>query len=142
MHDHIQRCADVAEQHINFQLEGEREPFTMNEQCFMNYRSKFLAYYKEVRQKSHSNTENTKGETMHFASKVTGPAELCLHPVDPLSLACFLPPNPEKSAIEVMAEVRAYFQGSGCLSLPFFLDERLTRCGPQLHTGALWTTCP
>jgi len=110
MHDHIQRCADVAEQHINFQLEGEQEPFTMNEQCFMNYRSKFLAYYKEVRQKSHSNTENTKGETKLFASKMTGPAELCLHPVDPLSLAWFLPPDPEKSAIAVMAEVRAYFQ--------------------------------
>ncbi|KAI0295243.1 P-loop containing nucleoside triphosphate hydrolase protein [Russula brevipes] len=130
MHDHIQRCADVAEQHINFQLEGEQEPFTMNEQCFMNYRSKFLAYYKEVRQKSHSNPENTKGETKLFASKMAGPAELCLHPVDPLSLAWFLPPDPEKSAIAVMAEVRAYFQGSECLSPSF-----LSRC----TTDAMWT---
>jgi len=117
MHGHIQGSADATEQRINFLLEEEQEPFTMNDHYFMDYRSKFLGYYKGIRQKSQTtfidNLESDEREAKVAVSKViTNLAELGLRPVDRSSLPRLLPPDPMESAIEIMAEVRAYFQGS------------------------------
>lgn len=91
MHSHIQRSADATEQRINFLLFLEQEPFTMNDHYFMDYRSKFLGYYKGIRQKSQTtfidNLESDGREAKHAVSKViTSLAELGLHPVDRSSL--------------------------------------------------------
>ena len=117
MHSHIQRSADVTEQRINFLLEEEHEPFTMNDHYFMDYRSKFLGYYKGIRQKSQTTfIDNLEGDGREARSAVSrvisGLSELGLHPVHRSSLPRLLPPDPMESAIEIMAEVRAYFQGS------------------------------
>ncbi|KAI0302311.1 P-loop containing nucleoside triphosphate hydrolase protein [Multifurca ochricompacta] len=112
---HIQKCADAAEQHINFLLEEEQEPFTMNEHYFMEYRSKFLGYYKGIRQRAQSNfmdnlESNEDGMKNAMNIVISYLAVLGLNPVDPTSLARLLPPDPMEPAIEIMAEVRAYFQ--------------------------------
>jgi hypothetical protein len=115
--NHLQKCADAAEQHINSLLEEEQEPFTMNEHYFMEYRSKFLGYYKGIRQKSRSNfienlESNSEWAKNSFNKVVSGLAELDLHSVDRSVLPRLFPPDPMETAIEIMAEVRAYFQGS------------------------------
>ena len=115
MHGHIQRCAEVGEQRITFLLEEEQEPFTMNEHYFMEYRSKFLGHYKGIRQKAENKfMDNLQSEEKkHLVSNVTSTlAALGLSNVDPSTLPRLLPPDPMESAIEIMAEVRAYFQGS------------------------------
>jgi len=115
MHGHIQRCADVAEQRITFLLEEEQEPFTLNEHYFMGYRSKYLGHYKGIRQMAESSFINTiqSEESEHLVSKVISTlAALGLPNVDCSTLPRLLPPDPMESAIEIMAEVRAYFQGS------------------------------
>jgi hypothetical protein len=115
MHGHIQRCADLAEQRMTFLLEEEQEPFTMNEHYFMDYRSKFLGHYKGIRQKAESSfiDELESEENKQLMSKVTsGLTALGFPNVDPSTLPRLLPPDPMESAIEIMAEVRAYFQGS------------------------------
>lgn len=117
MHSHIQRSADATEQRINFLLEEEQEPFTMNDHYLMDYRSKFLGYYKAIRQKSQTsfidNLESDEREARNAVSRViSNLAELGLRPVDRSSLPRLLPPDPLESGIEIMAEVRAYFQGS------------------------------
>ena len=115
MHEHIQKCADVTEQRITFLLEEEQEPFTMNEHYFMDYRSKFLGHYKGIRQKAESSfmeklqSEENKRVVNTVISYL---AALGLSNVDPSTLPRLLPPDPMESAIEIMAEVRAYFQGS------------------------------
>ncbi len=119
MHGHIQRCADAAEERMNFLLEEEQEPFTMNNHYFMDYRSKFLGHYKGIRQKSRSilvdKLESNEKEAKLAVSRViSNLAELGLYNVDRSSLPRLLPPDPMEPAIEIMAEVRAYFQGSGC----------------------------
>jgi hypothetical protein len=117
MHGHIQRCADLAEQRITFLLEEEQEPFTMNEHYFMDYRSKFLGHYKGIRQKAESSfiEKLQSEENKRLVSNVTSAlAALGLSNVDPSTLPRLLPPDPMESAIEIMAEVRAYFQGSDC----------------------------
>jgi len=115
MHEHIQKCADVTEQRITFLLEEEQEPFTMNEHYFMDYRSKFLGHYKGIRQKAESSfmeklqSEENKRVVNTVISYL---AALGLSNVDPSTLPRLIPPDPMESAIEIMAEVRAYFQGS------------------------------
>ncbi|SRR5713226_2881685 len=117
MKGHIERCADAAAQHIVSLLEEEREPFTMNEHYFGDYRSKFLQYYKEARQKAMSqfkrNLENSDDGDMMAAMRDT----LCSLTrmgleANASSLANLLPPDRMDPAIEIMADVRAYFQGS------------------------------
>ena len=115
MHGHIQRCADLAEQRLTFLLEEEQEPFTMNEHYFMDYRSKFLGHYKGIRIKAESSfiDKLESEENKKIMGAVTsGLAALGFPNVDPSTLPRLLPPDPMESAIEIMAEVRAYFQGS------------------------------
>ena len=123
MHGHIQKCADAAEQRMNFLLEEEQEPFTMNDHYFMDYRSKFLGHYKGIRQKSQSNLidnleSNEKEAKLAVSRVISNLAELGLYHVDRSSFPRLLPPDPMEPAIEIMAEVRAYFQGSEYPSFP------------------------
>ncbi len=117
MKDHIEKCADAATRHIDSLLEEEQEPFTMNEHYFREYRSKFLAYYKEARRRDKSqfirNLENRDDGNIMAATTETicSLARMGLE-ANASSLAKLLPPDPMDPAIEIMADVRAYFQGS------------------------------
>jgi hypothetical protein len=121
MKDHIEKCADAAARHIDSLLEEEKEPFTMNEHYFGEYRSKFLAYYKEARLKAKSqfirNLENRDDGDMMAAMSETlcSLTRMGLDQADASLLANLLPPDPMDPAIEIMADVRAYFQGSSDL---------------------------
>jgi hypothetical protein len=95
-------------------IEEEQEPFTMNAHYYMEYRSKFLAHYKDARMKAKSNfTRNLEDHNMGQAISETliSLTRLGLERVDAASLAKLLPPDPMEPAVEIMADVRAYFQG-------------------------------
>jgi hypothetical protein len=114
---HIEKCADAATQRIESLLEEEKEPFTMNERYFMEYRSKFLAYYKKARQKESQfirNMENKTDGNMMAAmnNAISYLTMMGLQGLDSSALASLLPSDPMDPAIEIMADVRAYFQGS------------------------------
>ena len=117
MQTHIQKCAEAAAQHIDSLLEDENEPFTMNFHYYAEYRSKFLNHYKSDRLRSKSsfirNLEDGNNSSMMNAvnETISSLAKLGLHSVDASSLASLLPPDPMEPAIEIMADVRAYFQG-------------------------------
>ena len=125
MQTHIQKCADAAAQHIDSLLEDENEPFTMNYHYYAEYRSKFLNHYKSDRLRSKSsfirNLEdgNNSGMVDAINETISSLARLGLHSVDASSLASLLPPDPMEPAIEIMADVRAYFQGK--LPLDFII---------------------
>jgi hypothetical protein len=118
MKAHIAKCADAAKQHIDFLLEEEKEPFTMNDHYFRDYHSKFLAHYREARQSAKSKfIQNLKnkdnGDIMAAVTEtLCSLTKMGLGQVDASSLANLLPPDPMDPAIEIMADVRAYFQGS------------------------------
>jgi hypothetical protein len=117
MQAHIQKCADAAAQHIDSLLEDETEPFTMNNHYYAEYRSKFLNHYKGDRLRSKSSfirnleDDNSSGMMDAVNQTISSLAKLGLHSVDAPSLAALLPPDPMEPAIEIMADVRAYFQG-------------------------------
>ena len=117
MQIHIQKCADAGAQHIDCLLEEENEPFTMNVHYYEEYRSKFLVHYKKGRLRDKSNViqnleNNTDTSIMNAVNEsISSLAKLGLHSVDASSLAALLPPDLMESGIEIMADVRAYFQG-------------------------------
>ncbi|KAF8504671.1 P-loop containing nucleoside triphosphate hydrolase protein [Russula emetica] len=113
---HIEKCADAAARHIDYLLEEEKEPFTMNEHYFMEYRSKFLAHYRQARLSAKSqfirNLENRDDGDIKAAMTDTlcSLTKMGLEQVDASLFANLLPSDPMDPAIEVMADVRAYFQ--------------------------------
>jgi hypothetical protein len=116
--DHIEKCADAAAQHIDSLLEEEKEPFTMNEHYFMEYRSKFLAHYREARLRAKSqfirNLENREDGNIVDAMNdvLSSLTRMGLEAANASLLANLLPSDPMDPAIGIMADVRAYFQGS------------------------------
>jgi hypothetical protein len=130
MKEHMEKCADAAAQHINSLLEEEKEPFTMNEHYFSDYRSKFLAYYKDARLRAKSqfirNLENRDDGDMMAAMSdaLSSLTRMGLDQANASIFANLLSPDPMDPAIEIMADVRAYFQGSSGI---FFLLVRLYR---------------
>jgi hypothetical protein len=123
MKDHIEKCADAGARHIDSLLEEEKEPFTMNDHYFMDYRSKFLAYYKDARLRAKSqfirNLENSDdGDMVDAISETICSLTRMGLPAKASSLANLLPADPMDPAIEIMADVRAYFQGSSDILLP------------------------
>jgi hypothetical protein len=122
MKDHIEKCAKAGAQHIDSLLEEEKEPFTMNDHYFRDYRSKFLAYYKNARLRAKSqfirNLENRDdGDMVEAASETLCSLTRMGLQANASSLANLLPADPMDPAIEIMADVRAYFQGSSDILL-------------------------
>ena len=118
MQTHIQKCADAAAQHIDSLLEDENEPFTMNYHYFAEYRSKFLNLYRGDRLKSKTQSKNPFIRNLEDSNHsdminktISSLAKLGLPEVNASSLASLLPPDPMEPAIEIMADVSAYFQG-------------------------------
>lgn len=147
MKDHIEKCADAAARHIDALLEEEKEPFTMNVHYFGEYRSKFLAYYKEARQQAKSqfirNLENRDDGDMVAAMNeaICSLTRMGLEQADASLFANLLPPDSMDPAIEIMADVRAYFQGSsGILLLPIRFYRALTLTTHLYHSG-VQTVC-
>jgi len=134
MQSHMQRCANTTEQRINFLLEEEKEPFTLNECYLRDFRAEFLGYYRGIRQKAEGNfidkLQSNERETKAVINKVIGGlAELGLS-IEPSSLPRLLQPDPMEAAIEIMSEVQAYFQVSHRRfvdNVPMAIDRTLLR---------------
>lgn len=129
----METCANAASKHIDSLIEQEHEPFTMNTHYYMEYRSKFLAHYKGARLKEKSNfirnMQNNDGNTMQaIGEAMSALTRIGLEGADASLLANLLPPDPMEPAIGIMADVRAYFQGSW-LSLLIRHRPWLTRLG-------------
>src|SRR6266576_6288121 len=117
---HIEKCADAATWHIDSLIEEEKEPFTITDQYFMDYRSKFLAYYKDARREARSQFIRNldDGDMMETITEtLCSLTRMGLEQANASSLANLLPPDPMDPAIEIMADVRAYFQGSSGILL-------------------------
>ena len=133
LHLHMKRCQEKAEERINWLLELEKSPFTLNTHYFSDYRAKFLAHYRGARERC-KNTElnefikNYK-ENPTSSTSYTGPirapvpqltgiakalsilAEIGIAGVKAEDLPKLLPPDPMEPVLAIMADVRAYFQG-------------------------------
>jgi len=128
MQDHIQKCMEKAEERVVWLLALEDRPFSLNTHYLADYQTKFLAYYKRARQQADNVNltsaittyadpaparQTARGAEPTGISKVlAGLVEIGMHNVKPEDLAKLIPPDAMEPALGIMADVRAYFQGT------------------------------
>jgi hypothetical protein len=109
----------------------ESRPLTLNEHYYTDYREKFTAHYKSWRQQDKNPMlmkaiRNQQPHEIFFGSKaptqspiakiMSGLAELGLHVSTP-ELAKLIQSDPMETALDIMAGLRAYFQGKRIRSI-------------------------
>jgi GTP-binding protein EngB required for normal cell division len=123
--DYIKQCYDSAQQKIAWLISLEQKPFTLNTHYLADYKHKFASFYKGHREKESGpslmaaiNRSPVLGpvdvfDEPHGISKIMqGLAEVGIHGVKPADLPKILPPDAFEPALDIMADVRAYFQVS------------------------------
>ncbi|KAJ8514913.1 hypothetical protein ONZ45_g7596 [Pleurotus djamor] len=149
---HIQRACKVAEARILWLLRLEERPFTLNEHYLADYKDKFLAHYKGIRgSQRHPDLlrsiqdhlarppaptmYNLKGDVLQqgvppsgISKVLSGLVEVGVSNVDAEDIPKILPPDQMEPALNIMAEVRAYFQVAYKRfvdNIPLAIDEEL-----------------
>ena len=116
--DHLENCAEQTREKIEWLLDVESMPATLNTHYFSDYRDKFLAYYRGSRPQASSlssslqaykapNGTDYPSAFQQSVSKVlSGLNELGISS-KPEDIPKMLPSDPMEPAIEIMASVRA-----------------------------------
>lgn len=145
MQDHLKSCFARTEQRINWLVDLEDTPFSLNTHYLSDYKSKFLTFYRGVRNKgnykdimghidayipSSSNSHKNASSPYGISKVMSGLAEIGLIGVQARDLAKLFKIDDMEPALEIMADVRAYFQGasSGCEVLWNPLTPVLVAC--------------
>jgi hypothetical protein len=134
--EHIRTCAAISRDRIQWLLSLEDDPFTLNRHYYADYKEKFQKHFKSVFDATH---HEGPGAEFHTFQPDTASEErqgamndilrglttfgLSMLPAD---LAKLLPPSHQEPALNVMAEVRAYYQGM----LPFFVLRTALKLKP------------
>lgn len=128
MQQHVTQCLKYAEERISWLLAMEDRPFTMNDHYLSDYKDKFLAHYRGARElyqqpdvvrtiQSFSSTQAARafqfnnGQPTGVAKVIASLAEMGMSGIKAEDLAKLFPPDKMEPALEIMADVRAYFQG-------------------------------
>ena len=95
-----------------------QEPFTVNEHYLADYKRKFQGRYKAARQIHVKHTPNLQTlvdgdyqNTSQMRDTVANLSTMGIPGVTKDDLLRLLPADPADDAIEIMSEVRAYYQG-------------------------------
>lgn len=114
---------------VSWLLQLEKRPRTLNEHYYSDYRDKFLAYYRGCRR---TNNKDLVSKLRRFDSSrlsidsdfyentnkaMTGLRGIGITGIKALDLPRLFPSDPYEPALNIMATVRAYFQGNAILFL-------------------------
>ncbi|KAJ2922809.1 hypothetical protein H1R20_g14301, partial [Candolleomyces eurysporus] len=159
IHSHLNKCFERAEDRIEWLLDLEDIPFTLNHHYLSDYKEKFLAYYKAAREEATRNNIATQikafeqrsiepssafvasptkarygssqaAEPTGVAKVLTGLAEMGITGMKPEDVYKILPLDTMAPAINIMADVRAYFQVAYkrvADNIPLAVDHELVR---------------
>ena len=125
---HITQCLGHAEERISWLIALEDRPYSLNTHYYADYRSKFLAHYKGSRESDEysdlmktirtssaqisRNLPYPSSNPTGVAKALAGLAEMGMSGVKPEDLSKLFPPDKMEPALMIMADVRAYFQGT------------------------------
>lgn len=151
INEHIkERCAETSAR-VLWLLRLEQRPCTLNGHYYSDYRDKFMAHYRANRPSSgsaalltklgqypaartpHPQQSGAQGDFQRYTAQVlSGLSAIGITGVTATDLPKLLPSDPYEPALNIMACVRAYFQGarSRCSRHPPSLT-----CHIQLHTN-------
>ncbi|KAI6128075.1 P-loop containing nucleoside triphosphate hydrolase protein [Pisolithus croceorrhizus] len=115
VYDHLDEAAARAKQKIDWLLQIEGTPATLNTHYYTDYRDKFLAHYRGCREINHNTVSNIrrlaadrhKVETVNRALSSLNELGISAKVDD---LTRLLPADPLEVALGIMASVRGYFQ--------------------------------
>ncbi|EAU91841.2 myxovirus resistance 1 [Coprinopsis cinerea okayama7 len=125
VHNQINECLARAQARVDWLIEVETLPFTLNTHYLSDYKGKFLAFYKATREKharghisrhieeylNREKDEYSEREGEWGIEKVLqGLNEIGIRDASPEDVFKMLPIDEMEPAIEIMADVRAYFQ--------------------------------
>ncbi|KAG6382183.1 hypothetical protein JVT61DRAFT_833 [Boletus reticuloceps] len=109
VNDHLDEAAIRTKDRIQWLLELEQNPTTLNTHYYADYRDKFLAYYKAAPDHSDLLTMIQQGRSPTINGILSGLNDLGIS-ATPTDLPKLLPADPKEAALTIMASVRAYFQ--------------------------------
>lgn len=112
-------CSSKAQEKLQECIKLEREePVTSNEHYLADYKIKFMARYKAERNRHVRNNSNLQklvdgafNHTRYMQEALDNLKAMGLQDINPNSLVRLIPPDNTDAIIEIMAEVRAYYQG-------------------------------
>lgn len=140
--DYIKKCFDETIARIEWLMKLENRPFSLNAHYLADYKDKFLSHYKGSRQndnnpqlmsaiqaykskavKPRSSRDSVRSSASSPTSSapsgisqiLTGLVELGIYGTSPDGIPKILPPDEMEPALIIMADVRAYFQGTSRL---------------------------
>jgi hypothetical protein len=132
MAEHIKQCGDRTKERISWLMNVEKRPYTLNTHYYSDYRDKFLSLYRGCREMGNNGQvmKNLQSYKPHVPNNFTSPIsvqtgldqilsalpQVGITGTQAADLAKLFPPDPMEPALNIMAGVRAYFQGS-CLTL-------------------------
>lgn len=102
----------------------ENRPFSLNAHYLADYKDKFLSHYKGSRQNDNNPQlmsaiqtylSPTSSAPSGISQILTGLVELGIYGTSPDGIPKILPPDEMEPALIIMADVRAYFQGTSRL---------------------------
>ena len=117
VNDHLDKAAHRTKERIQWLLDIEGSPTTLNTHYFASYKDKFLTYYRDAR--DYDNSLMAKLQLARAPSDfeasvnkaLSSLTEIGLSGVKATDLPRLLSPDPMEPALNIMASVRAYFQG-------------------------------
>jgi hypothetical protein len=129
MYEHLGKCLEVAKKRAAWLLKVEGEPFTVNNHYLADYKEKFLAHYRRARRdaKRKATLYKSRSTVNILPASIGEPSKDVGDPVTEaltaLSRAGYtgltkedlpklLGQDAMEPALEIMAMVRAYFQGT------------------------------
>jgi GTP-binding protein EngB required for normal cell division len=148
--DHIRQAYVRTGEKIDWLLRLEERPFSLNTHYLADYKDKFLAYYKGYREKDANGSlmENIQAHpdsnptVPYGVSKVlAGLVEAGVTGTKPSDLAKLLPVDQMEPALNIMADVRAYYQVAYKRftdNIPLAIDHELVRGLEQGLAAALY----
>ena len=108
-------------------MEVEKRPYTLNTHYYSDYKDKFLSFYRASRQMGDNSQfmKNFQGYKPHVPSSYNSPnafqtsmgqilsalPQVGITGTQAVDLAKLFPVDPMEPALNIMAGVRAYFQG-------------------------------
>lgn len=126
MHDHLKAAESRSKEKIEWLLELEKSPATLNTHYYLDYKNKFLSYFRSCRH-SPKLAEEVSGAFRPAINRVSDRPDPVHEAISALSrLGIYarhedfhklLPSDPMEAALGIMASVRAYFQGTNCKPL-------------------------
>ncbi|KAG2121234.1 P-loop containing nucleoside triphosphate hydrolase protein [Suillus clintonianus] len=149
VHEHLESASKQAKEKIDWLLELEKAPTTLNVHYYSDYKAKFLGYYKGCRDQGEltKKLQNYQAPTTIHANPIHGQTfQQGIHKalaglneagisVKASDLPKLLPMDPMEPALLIMAGVRAYFQVSYkrfADMVPLAIDYEVVR---GLHKG-------